>query len=102
MFDPQSFDRVAKRLEDANLPVVLGLRPLDSVVDAEWMANEMPGSRIPDGVLERMRRAKNAEAAAAEGIAIARDLYAALRGRVHGVLVTALPGRIGHALDVLE
>jgi methionine synthase I (cobalamin-dependent)/5,10-methylenetetrahydrofolate reductase len=102
VFDPRSFDRVAKKLEDAKLPVLLGLRPLDSVLDAEWMANEMPGSQIPDGVLDRMRRAQSPEAAAAEGIAIARDLYAGLKGRVQGVLVTALPGRIDRALDVLE
>ena len=102
VFDPRSFDRVAKQLEDAKLPVVLGLRPLDSVLDAEWMANEMPGSQIPDGVLDRMRRAQSPEAAAAEGIAIARDLYAGLKGRVQGVLVTAVPGRIDRALDILE
>ena len=102
VFDPRSFDRVAKQLEDAKLPVLLGLRPLDSVLDAEWMANEMPGSQIPDGVLDRMRRAQSPEAAAAEGIAIARDLYAGLKGRVQGVLVTAVPGRIDRALDILE
>jgi hypothetical protein len=66
------------------------------------MANEMPGSHVPDEVLERIRRAQSPEAAAVEGIAIARDLYAALKGRVQGVLVTALPGRIDRALDVLE
>ena len=102
VFDPRSFDRVAKQLEDAKLPVLLGLRPLDSVLDAEWMANEMPGSQVPDGVLDRMRRAQSPEAAASEGIAIARDLYAGLKGRVQGVLVTALPGRIDRALDILE
>jgi methionine synthase / methylenetetrahydrofolate reductase(NADPH) len=102
VFDSRSFDRVAKKLEDAKLPVLLGLRPLDSVLDAEWMANEMPGSQIPDGVLDRMRRAQSPEAAAAEGIAIARDLYAGLKGRVQGVLLTALPGRIDRALDILE
>jgi methionine synthase / methylenetetrahydrofolate reductase (NADH) len=102
VFDPRSFDRVAKQLEDAKLPVLLGLRPLDSVLDAEWMANEMPGSQVPDGVLDRMRRAQSPEAAAAEGIAIARDLYASLRARVQGVLVTALPGRIDRGLDILE
>ena len=102
VFDPRSFDRVAKQLEDAKLPVLLGLRPLDSVLDAEWMANEMPGSQVPDGVLDRMRRAQSPESAAAEGIAIARDLYAGLKGRVQGVLVTALPGRIDLALDILE
>ena len=102
VFDSRSFDRVAKRLEDAKLPVLLGLRPLDSVLDAEWMANEMPGSQIPDGVMGRMRRAQSPEAAAAEGIAIARDLYAGLKGRVQGVLVTSLPGRIDRALDILD
>jgi homocysteine S-methyltransferase len=102
VFDSRSFDRVAKKLEDAKLPVLLGLRPLDSVLDAEWMANEMPGSQIPDGVLGRMRRAQSPEAAAAEGIAIARDLYAGLKERVQGVLVTSLPGRIDRALDILD
>ena len=101
VFDVRSFDRVAKRLEDAKLPVLLGLRPLDSVVDAEWMANEMPGAHIPDDLLDRMRRARSVEAAAAEGIAIAQGLYAALKERVQGVFVTASPGRIGRALDVL-
>src|SRR5262245_18703 len=71
VFDARSFDRVAKRLEDARLPVILALRPLDSVLDAEWMANEMPGSQVPDQVLDRIRRAQSPEAAAAEGIAIA-------------------------------
>jgi methionine synthase / methylenetetrahydrofolate reductase(NADPH) len=102
IFDPRSFDRVEKRLDEAKLPVLLGVRPLDSVLDAEWMANEMPGSHIPDEVLDRMRRAKSPEAATAEGIAIARNLCSALKERVQGVLVTALPGRIDRALDVLE
>jgi homocysteine S-methyltransferase len=101
VFDPQSFDRIAQRLEDAKLPVILGLRPLDSALDAEWMANEMPGSQIPDRVLERMRRASSPEAASAEGVVIARDLYASLKARVQGVLVTAVPGRIVHALDII-
>jgi methionine synthase / methylenetetrahydrofolate reductase (NADH) len=102
VFDPRAFDRVAKWLDDAKLPVLLGLRPLDSVVDAEWMANEMPGSQVPEDVMDRMRRATTPEAASAEGRVIARELYAALKGRVQGVLVMALPGRIDRALEVLD
>ena len=102
IFDARSFDRVAKRLEAAELPVLMGLRPLDSMLDAEWMANEMPGSFIPDGVLERMRRAGSPESAAREGIAIARDVYAALKGRVQGVLLMASPGRADRALEVIS
>jgi homocysteine S-methyltransferase len=102
VFDPESFDRVAARLEAARLPVLLALRPLADTLDAEFMANEMAGSRVPEGVLERMRRARTPEAAAAEGIAIAREVYLALKGRVQGVLITAPHGQIDHSLAILD
>jgi homocysteine S-methyltransferase len=102
VFDIESFDRVAQRLAAAKLPVVLGLRPLENVLDAEWMANEMAGSRVPESVLERMRRARTPEAAAAEGIAIARDVYQALKGGVHGVFITAAHGRIDPSLAIMD
>ena len=101
VFDARVFDRVAQRLERSGLPVLLGVRPLESVLDAEWMANEVPGAQIPDGVLERMRGARTAESAASEGIAIARDVYQALRDRVQGVFVTAPLGRIDLAVEIL-
>ena len=101
VFDTRSFDRVAQRLERSGLPVLLGVRPLESVVDAEWMANEVPGAQVPEGVLERMRGARTVDSAAAEGVAIARDVYQALKGRVQGVFVTAPPGRIDLALEII-
>ena len=101
VFDARLFDRIAQRLERSGLPVLLGVRPLESVLDAEWMANEVPGAQIPDGVLERMRGARTAESAAAEGIAIARDVYQALRDRVQGVFVAAPLGRIDLALEII-
>ena len=42
--------------------------------NAEFMANEVPGVRVPDALMERMRRADGSDAAAAEGIAIAREI----------------------------
>ena len=101
IFDVRSFDRVAARLEASGLPVLLGVRALESVVDAEWMANEMAGAQVPETVLERMRRARTPEAAAAEGIAIAREVWQGLNGRVQGLFVTAPLGRIDLALAIL-
>jgi homocysteine S-methyltransferase len=101
VFDVRSFDRVATRLEASGLPVLLGVRALESVVDAEWMANEIPGAQVPEAVLERMRRARTPESATAEGIAIARDVYQALKGRAQGLVVTAPLGRIDLALEIL-
>jgi homocysteine S-methyltransferase len=101
VFDVPSFDRFSVRIEAAGLPVLLGVRPLESVLDAEFMANEVPGARVPDEVLERMRRAGTPEAAAAEGIVIAREVYQTLKSRVQGVHVAAPLGRVDLALEVI-
>jgi len=101
VFDTRSFDRLAARLERSGLPVLLGVRPLENMLDAEWMANELPGMQVPDAVLERLRRARTPESAAAEGIAIAREVYQALKDRVQGVLVIAPLGRIDLSLELI-
>jgi homocysteine S-methyltransferase len=102
VFDVGSFERFYKRIESARLPLVLGLLPFDSVRDAEFLANEVPGMQVPAAVLERMRRTTSPEAAAAEGIAIAREVGCALKGAMQGLHVAAPDGRIALALDVVE
>jgi methionine synthase I (cobalamin-dependent)/5,10-methylenetetrahydrofolate reductase len=101
VFDARSFDRIAGRVQAARLPVLLGVRPLASVLDAEFMANEVSGAGVPSDVLERMRRASTPEAAAAEGMAIAREVYQTLKGRVQGVHVTAPLGLVDLAVEVV-
>jgi homocysteine S-methyltransferase len=102
VFDAGTFERLYARIESAGIPVLAGLRPFESVIDAEFMANEVPGVRVPDQVLERMRGAKDAEGAVAQGIAIARDTLVAIRGMVQGVHMAAPAGRIDAALAVLD
>jgi len=102
VFDAGTFERLHARIASAGIPILAGLRPFESVIDAEFMANEVPGVRVPNHVLERMRAAKDAEAAAAEGIAIARDTLVAIRGNVQGVQIAAPGSRIDAALAVLD
>ena len=66
------------------------------------MANEVPGVRVPEPLLDRMRRADGLERAAQEGIAIAREIAAELRGGVQGVQVSTQSGNIEAALAVLD
>ncbi|MBF8300388.1 MAG: Methionine synthase (cobalamin-dependent), methyltransferase, partial [Acidobacteria bacterium] len=101
VFDLGTFGRFFRRIESARLPLILGLWPFDSVLNAEFMANEVPGVSVPDPVIERMRRADNPEAAAAEGVAIAREVGRALREAVQGVHVATPSGRIESAVEVL-
>jgi homocysteine S-methyltransferase len=102
VFDPATFERLHKRIAGAGIPILAGLWPFDSVLNAEFMANEVPGVLVPETVLERMRTAQDAAAAAAQGIAIARETLLAVRGMVQGVHVSAPGGRIDVALAVLD
>jgi methionine synthase I (cobalamin-dependent)/5,10-methylenetetrahydrofolate reductase len=102
VFDLPSFERLHKRIESSRVPIVLGLWPFESVLEAEFMANEVPGVHVPEAVIERMRRTDTPRGAAAEGVAIACELGAALRDRVQGIHVAAPLGRLEAALEVVE
>ena len=102
IFALRGFERFAKRIEDARLPIVAGVFPFESARNAEFMANEVPGVRVPEPLLDRMRRADGLERAAQEGIAIAREIAAELRGGVQGVQVSTQSGNIEAALAVLD
>ena len=65
------------------------------------MKNELRVS-VPDEIIARMSCAGTAEAARAEGVAIARDMLAAVRTMVQGVQISAPLGRYSSAVDVLE
>ena len=101
VFDIGTFERFFKRIESARLPIIVGLWPFESLLNAEFMANEVPGVSVPEAVLKRMRCAASGEAAAAEGVAIARELGCALKSTIQGVHVAAPSGRIESALEVL-
>ena len=102
IFDPANFERFLKRLEPARLPVVAGIFPFESVSNAELMANEVPGVRVPEALIERMRRADGLDREAAEGIAIAREIAAVLRSTVQGVQVSTSSGNIDAVLAVVD
>ncbi|MCA0375114.1 MAG: bifunctional homocysteine S-methyltransferase/methylenetetrahydrofolate reductase [Gemmatimonadetes bacterium] len=102
VFDAEQLERFLASIEDVRIPVVAGIWPLVSARNAEFLANEVPGVTVPATVLDRMRKAneKSKEHALAEGIAIAREMLAQVRGAVQGVQVSAPFGRIELALEV--
>jgi homocysteine S-methyltransferase len=102
VFDLGGFERFLKRIESARLPLIAGVFPFDSIRNAEFIANEVPGVRVPDPLMERMRRADGHDAAAAEGIAIAREIAAGLKHAVQGIQVSTQTGNIEAALAVLD
>jgi methionine synthase I (cobalamin-dependent)/5,10-methylenetetrahydrofolate reductase len=102
IFDVAAFERLLKRIEQAKLPILAGVFPFESARNAEFMANEVPGVRVPDALIDRMRRADGADAAAREGITIARSIALELRDVVQGVQVSTPGGDTDAALAVLD
>ena len=102
VFDANQLETFLKRVERFKTPIVAGIWPLVSLRNAEFLANEVPGVNVPDEVLARMRKAqeKGKEAALAEGVAIAREMFARVKGAVQGVQVSAPFGKVEIALQV--
>ncbi len=101
VFDIALLQNFLKRVEHHRIPIIAGIWPLVSVRNAEFMKNELRVS-VPDSIIQRMATAPNAEAARAEGVAIAREMLLALRGMVQGAQVSAPNGRYHAAVDVIE
>jgi methionine synthase / methylenetetrahydrofolate reductase (NADH) len=101
VFDLNLLENFLRRIEHRRIPVIAGIWPLVSARNAEFMKNELRVS-VPDEVLNRMTRAASPEAAREEGVAIAREMLAALRDRVQGAQISAPQGRYSSAVDVLE
>ena len=73
IYDPAVLEKLAHCLEPFNLPCLIGIMPLVSERNALFLHNEVPGIRLPDTVLERMRGTAGAEGAAI-GVAMAEEL----------------------------
>jgi methionine synthase I (cobalamin-dependent)/5,10-methylenetetrahydrofolate reductase len=104
VFDIKLFENFLKRIDHCRIPVLGGIWPLFSLRNAEFMHNEVPGAQVPKAIMERMRDAQEvgAERARQEGVAIAQETLAAIKGMVEGVQISPPLGKYELALEVLK
>jgi homocysteine S-methyltransferase len=100
IYDPDLFASVLARLGPLEVPVLMGVMPLQSYRNAEFVHNELPGVSVPEAVLERMRAA--GADGQAEGMAITRELLAACMHLVSGVYVMPTFGRYEQAAELVR
>lgn len=101
VFDVSAFERFLTRIAHLRIPVIAGVWPFDSALNAEFMANEVPDVVVPAALVERMRATTGPEAARREGARIAMEVLDALRPMTAGVVVSTPTGRVERALEVL-
>jgi methionine synthase I (cobalamin-dependent)/5,10-methylenetetrahydrofolate reductase len=101
VYDPRTLERFLDDAGPLGLPVMVGILPLASHRNAEFLHNEVPGMGIPAEYRERMAKVGGGPAARAEGIRIAQEALAAVQHRVQGVYVMPPFNRVDSALAVL-
>jgi 5,10-methylenetetrahydrofolate reductase len=101
VFDVEELERFLERIAAIRIPIVAGVMPLESLRHAEFMANEVPGARVPEAVVDRIRRAELASRAADEGLEIAREIASGVRHLVQGIQISTSAGAIDTALSVI-
>ncbi len=99
LFDLDPLRRLLTDLGDPPIPILVGLWPVTSHALALRLHHEVPGITVPDAVLARLVRAD--ALAAAEGVAIVRELLAGARELASGAYLVAPFGQPERVLDVL-
>lgn len=102
VYDPVVLDRFLDDVRPLGIPVLVGLLPLASYRNAEFLHNEVPGMSIPEPIRERMRRAGSGPEGREEGVRIAREMLEAVKDRVDGAYIMPPFGRHELALRVIE
>ena len=102
VYDPRTLERFLDDVAPLGLPVMVGILPLASYRNAEFLHNEVPGMAIPGEYRERMAKVGGGPAARAVGIQIAQEALAAVKQRVAGAYIMPPFNRVDSALQVLE
>ncbi|MFA5515252.1 MAG: methylenetetrahydrofolate reductase, partial [Desulfuromonadales bacterium] len=100
VYDPQLLERLLQLTAPYRVPVLVGVLPLVSERNAEFLHNEVPGISLPADVRRRLRGKSGAEGIG-EGMAIARELIQAGAGRVGGWYLMPPFGKVELAVELL-
>ncbi len=102
VYEFELFRRFHERAIDFGVPILIGILPLASHRNAEFLHNEVPGMQVPLSIRERMKACPDRDSARETGIDIAREALADALPFVQGVYVMPPFNRVDLALSVIE
>ncbi len=102
VFDVDSLKTFLDKADMDGLYLVAGIWPLVSLRNAEFMKNEVPGVKVPDGVIERIAAFDNKEDQLKAGLEVAQEMVDQVLGFVSGIQVSAPFGRYKLAVEVAD
>lgn len=104
VYDPATFEKFLNGYKkfEKRPPLLIGICPLASLKNAEFLHNEVPGMQIPDEIMQRMSKPATPEAQREEGIQIAREALKMFKSEVQGTYIMPPFNRADIALAVVK
>ncbi len=105
LFDPDVLLQFLERTDRfKKVPFLVGIMPLVSLRNAEFLHNEVPGMQVPAAILDRLRRAPDRDAQREVGIEVAREALASVMNhpRIAGAYIYPPFGSYRAVLRVVE
>jgi len=104
-YDSALLENFVGRIENfRRIPFFVGILPLASARNADFLHNEVPGMQIPSEIRARMHSASSREEQRREGIRIAAETLRHARGlaQIDGAYIFPPFGRYSAVLDVIN
>mgnify|MGYP002633792518 CR=1 FL=1 len=104
-YDPMLLENFLKKIAGfPRIPFFVGILPLASAKNADFLHNEVPGMQIPEPIRKRMHSASDRSAQRQEGINIAAEALRHARSfeQIAGAYIFPPFGRYSAVLEVLE
>ncbi|MGH9796841.1 MAG: methylenetetrahydrofolate reductase, partial [Candidatus Polarisedimenticolia bacterium] len=102
VYDPAVLRRFLSDVRALEMPVLVGICPLASARNAEFLHNEVPGMQIPEPIRARIAAAASPDNQRREGVLIAREMLESVKDDVAGAYVMPQFGRYRSAVEVLQ
>jgi homocysteine S-methyltransferase len=102
VYEPETMDRLLANTRDLGVPILMGILPLASARNAEFVHANVPGMSIPGRIRTRMQRAGDGPGAREEGVRIAIEAIEAVRDRIDGAYIIPPLGQYTSAVEIIE
>jgi len=89
VYDPATFERFMRRIEDVKVPVLVGIVVLKSAGMAKYMNRSVPGVQVPDALIKRLADAPK-ESLKQVATEIAAELVRAMKPMCQGAHLMTL------------
>ena len=103
VYSKEKMEEIYEATKHLSTPIFLGIMPLTNSRNSEFLHNEVPGIKLSDEVLERMRACgEDKERSTAEGIQIAKELIDTAAELFNGIYIITPFFRVDMSLELIR